>query len=121
MTGMPLEPQMRACGARPLRPVRTAPLYRLAALPGQPPRPGLWRAAEGGASIAGELWAMPTDRLGAFLCGIPAPLGLGRVRLDDGSETVGFLGEAAACAAATDITVHGGWRAWLAARAGADG
>ncbi len=76
------------------------------------------RVETGGASIEGETWAFPTDRLGAFLAAIPAPLGLGQVRLAEGRETLGFLAEAAACDGASDITAFGGWRAWTA-RAGA--
>ncbi|MGF1658855.1 MAG: allophanate hydrolase [Rubrimonas sp.] len=116
MTGMALEPQMRGFGARPLGPARTAPCYRLAALPGAPARPGLTRVAQRGAAVEAELWAIPTDRLGALLAAIPAPLGLGRVRLEDGREVIGFLAEAAACAAAPDITAFGGWRAYVAAQ-----
>lgn len=114
MRGMALAPQMAAHGARFLREAATAPRYRLKALSGTPARPGLVRVAEGGAKIAAEVWAMPLDRLGAFLAGIPAPLGLGRVTLEDGVEVIGFLGEAAACELAQDITAHGGWRAWVA-------
>ena len=114
MTGMALEGEMRAHGARPLGPARTAPCYRLCALPGAPARPGMTRVATGGAAIEAELWAFPADRLGGFLAAIPAPLGLGRVTLADGRETLGFLAEAAACDAAPDITAFGGWRAWTA-------
>ncbi len=117
MTGMALEPQMRIHGARPLGPARTAARYRLAALPGTPARPGLTQTGQGGRAIEAELWAFPTDRLGALLAEIPAPLGLGRVRLEDGREVVGFLAEASACAQARDITAFGGWRAFVAAQA----
>jgi allophanate hydrolase len=116
MTGMPFDGQMRAAGARFLGPARTAPLYRLVSLPLDPPRPGLVRAGlEGGeGAIDGEIWAYPTEALGAFLEAIPAPLGLGRVTLADGRQVIGFLCEAAAAAGAEDVTRFGGWRAWLA-------
>jgi allophanate hydrolase len=39
---------------------------------------------------------------------------IGRVRLDDGREMLGFTCEPAAQSGATDITSYGGWRAWLA-------
>lgn len=113
MTGMPLEWQMHAHRARPLGPVRTAPDYRLHALPGEPPRPGLLRVAAGGAAVEGEIWAMPTAELGAFMARIPAPLGFGQVRLADGRSVLGFLAEAAGCAGAEDVTAFGGWRAWM--------
>ncbi|MFN3263013.1 MAG: allophanate hydrolase [Pikeienuella sp.] len=116
MTGMPLEGQMREHGARPLGPVTTAPAYRLHALPGEPPRPGLLRVASGGAAVAGEVWAMPEAEIGPFLARIPAPLGFGRVTLSDGRVVLGFLAEAAGCAGAEDVTRFGGWRAWIAER-----
>ena len=72
--------------------------------------PGLVRVAEGGASIDVELWQLPAGQVGGFLTGIRAPLGLGRVALDDGAEVTGFLCEAYAADGAPDITAGGGWR-----------
>jgi allophanate hydrolase len=114
MTGMALEPEIRRAGGRPLGPMRTAAAYRLFALPGTPPRPAMLRVAEGGAAVAGELWAVPLAGLGGFLAGIPSPLGLGRVTLEDGRVVIGFLAEAEGCRDAEDITAFGGWRAWMA-------
>jgi allophanate hydrolase len=52
MTGLPLNHQLRDRGGYLLRTARTAPRYRLFALPGGPPhRPGLTRVATGGAAI----------------------------------------------------------------------
>ncbi len=87
MAGLPLNAQVTARGGRFLRAAKTAPDYRLYLLPGGPPlRPGLLRVGAGqGEAIACELWAIPLDAVGTFLAAIPAPLGLGRVRLDDGS------------------------------------
>ena len=48
--------------------------------------------------------------------GIAAPLGLGKVQLEDGGEVTGFLCEAWGAEGARDISEFGGWRAWLAAR-----
>jgi allophanate hydrolase len=42
-------------------------------------------------------------------------MGLGRVRLEDGSEPTGFLCEALAIDGAEDITAHGSWLEYLAA------
>ncbi len=52
----------------------------------------------------------------ASATGIPAPLGLGKVELADGSWETGFICEPYGLAGAEDITDHGGWRAWLASR-----
>jgi allophanate hydrolase len=115
LSGLPLNSQLTERGARLVQATRTAPLYRLYALPGTtPPKPGLQRAAEGGAAIDVEVWAVPLAAVGSFLALIPAPLGLGSLQLADGSQVHGFLCEAHALARAHDITAHGGWRAYLA-------
>ena len=71
-----------------------------------------------GPGISVEIWALPPATFGAFAARIPAPLGLGKVRLADGREVTGFLCESHALAGAEEITAYGGWRAWRAARAG---
>ena len=119
MAGLPLNPQITTLGGRFLEATWTASAYKFYALAGGPPaRPGLLRVAEGGASIALELWALPTAQLGALLVQIPAPLGLGRVLLRDGRSVVGFLAEQAGMQGAQDITHHGGWRTFLASAQG---
>ena len=93
------------------------PLYRNAtyALPGGPvARPGMVRVAEGGAAIALEVWELPASAFGSFVAGIPSPLGIGKVTLADGRVVPGFVCEELGTVGATDITAHGGWRAWLA-------
>ncbi len=67
-----------------------------------------------GAAIELEVWALPQERFGDFIAGIPAPLGIGTVELEDGTTVKGFLCEAAGLAGAADITEFGGWRAYLA-------
>ncbi|MCO6417714.1 allophanate hydrolase [Siccirubricoccus sp. KC 17139] len=113
MSGLPLNPQLLRHGGRFLRAATTAPHYRLHDLGN---RPGMARVASGGIAIAGEIWALPATSLGPFLAEIPPPLGFGRVTLSDGSTPLGFLAEAAALADAPDISAHGGWRAYLAAK-----
>lgn len=114
MGGLPLNGQITERGGRFLEATTTAPDYRLSLLPGGPPsRPGLVRVTQGGASIALELWAMPTARVGDFLALIPTPLSLGTVRLSDGRAVTGFLAEAVGVAGAEDISGYGGWRGYL--------
>ena len=48
--------------------------------------------------------------------GVPAPLAIGTVSLEDGSVVRGFVAEPRALTGALDITTHGGWRAYLASR-----
>ncbi|MFW8643389.1 allophanate hydrolase-related protein [Rhizobium beringeri] len=77
-----------------------------------PPKPGLIRAADGGAGIAVEVWALPAAGFGDFIARIPAPLGVGKLALEDGSEVTGFLCESTAIDGQPDITAYGGWRAY---------
>ena len=117
MSGLPLNWQLTARGARLVATTRTTPDYRLYALPGGPPsRPGLVKLPGEGAAIEIEVWRMPVERFGDFVTGIPAPLGIGRMRTEEGREACGFLCEWSATREATDITTFGGWRAWLARR-----
>lgn len=115
MSGLPLNGQLTSRGAWLVDSTRTASGYRLYALPGGPPaRPGMVRDASGGA-IEIEIWRMPQEHFGSFMRGIPAPLGIGRVRTAAHGEVWGFLCEAVAAQGARDVTAYGDWRAWLAA------
>ena len=119
MSGLPLNSQLTDRGARLLRTARTAPHYRLYALPGAGVRrPGLVRAPGAGASIELELWEIAPAALGSLIGLVPAPLAVGRVELIDGTDVTGFVCEGYAGAGAEDVTAYGGWRAYLD-RAGA--
>jgi len=114
MSGLPLNPQLLERGARCIATTRTAPIYRFYALPGGPPfRPGLVQVRDGGLAIDVEVWRMPIEHFGSFVAGIPAPLGIGKIKLEDGSQVSGFLCEGAAVAGAEDISALGGWRQYL--------
>ncbi|WP_141500236.1 allophanate hydrolase [Paenibacillus luteus] len=110
MRGYPLEKQMLALRARFVREASSAPRYRLVKLPTSPAKPGMIKQAQGGATVALELWEMPLAAFGALISSIPAPLGIGKVELMDGSEVSGFVCEAYAAEDAEDITAYGGWR-----------
>jgi allophanate hydrolase len=112
LSGQPLNHQLTTIGATLAREARTAKTYRLYALPGEPARPGLVRVTNDGAAIACEVWSVPADKLGRFVAGIPAPLGIGKLTLDDGTTVSGFICEPLGIAGATDITAFGGWRAY---------
>jgi allophanate hydrolase len=45
--------------------------------------------------------------------GIPPPLGIGTVELEDGTAVRGFLCEAHAVAGAEDISALGSWRTYV--------
>lgn len=119
LTGMPLNPELTGPGGVRLSETRTSPEYRLFALPGTvPPKPGLIREpGYAGPGIVVEVWALPAAAFGGFVSRIPAPLGLGKLSLVDGSTVTGFLCEASALDGAEEITGFGGWRAYRAAKA----
>jgi allophanate hydrolase len=117
LSGLPLNRQLTERNARLVATMQTAPKYRFYALP-DGKRPGLIQVEDGGAAIACEVWEMPASQFGSFVAGIPAPLGIGKLELVDGSSVNGFICEGIGIADAQDITEFGGWRAWLAARAG---
>ncbi len=117
--GQPLNKQLTERGARLIKTCKTSKDYRLYALANTaPPKPGLVREPGfDGPGIEVEVWAMPTDKLGGFLALIPQPLGLGSLKLDDGTTAIGFICEPAGLNGATEITSLGGWRNYLAQRA----
>ncbi|UCU94354.1 allophanate hydrolase [Hydrogenophaga taeniospiralis] len=115
LSGLPLNWQLTQRGARLLGAVKSAAEYRFYALAGGPvQRPGMVHVAEGGAAIDMEVWEMPAQHFGSFVDGIPAPLGIGKVKLANGSWVSGFVCEAIGVEGGTDITALGSWRAWLA-------
>ena len=115
LSGLPLNHQLTERRARLEKPARTTARYRLFALPGTtPPKPGLVRDADHGSVIDLEVWRLPVSEYGSFVAGIPSPLGIGRVELDDGEWVQGFLCESWAVRGAEEISHLGGWRAYLA-------
>ncbi|KJS08814.1 MAG: allophanate hydrolase [Gammaproteobacteria bacterium BRH_c0] len=111
LSGYPLNHQLTSRGARLKAATRSSPHYKFYALAGGPPfRPGMVRVEEGGAAIEVEVWAVPADKFGSFVAGIPAPLGIGKVELADGSWVPGFICEPCGIEGARDITELGSWR-----------
>ncbi|WP_205754855.1 allophanate hydrolase [Azoarcus sp. DD4] len=118
LSGLPLNWQLVERNARLLETTRTAPEYRLFALPGTtPPKPGLVRVASGGAAIEVEVWELPARHFGSFVALIPAPLAIGTVVLEGGRELKGFICEGLAASSAQDISASGGWRNYLRTQA----
>jgi allophanate hydrolase len=113
---MPLHGELTALDARLRIATRTAPEYRLYALDTVPAKPGLIRVGTGGCAIQVEVYDLPIRNVGVFLAGIASPLGLGTVRLENGEEVHGFLCEWLATEGAPDVSMHGGWRAYVASR-----
>jgi len=118
MSGLPLNGELTGRGATLIRTCRSAEKYHFYALEDfSPPRPGMVHAGgEGGYAIDLELWAVPTARFGEFIAGVPSPLAIGTVELEDGASVKGFVCEAYAAAGGRDISELGSWRKYAASR-----
>jgi hypothetical protein len=114
MRGLELNGNLLRAGARFVREARTAPCYRLWSIADA--HPAMLRVSSGGTAVALELWEIPAAGLAVILQAEPAGLCIGKVALDDGSEVLGVLGEPWLCETGREITEHGGWRRYLAAR-----
>jgi allophanate hydrolase len=115
LTGQPLNHELTNRGARLVKTCRTSGDYRLYALSNtKPAKPGLVREPKfNGWGIEVEVWAIPESAFGGFVAGIPAPLGIGTIQLEDGSSVKGFICEPAALSGAEEITRFGGWRSYV--------
>lgn len=112
LTGMPLNFQLTSRNATLLKKTQTAETYKLFALNTTPPKPGLQYDAAG-TSIEVEVWDVPLANFGAIVAEVPAPLGIGNLKLKDGTWVKGFICEAYAIQDAIDISHFGGWRAYI--------
>ncbi|MDT8914841.1 allophanate hydrolase [Amycolatopsis sp. PS_44_ISF1] len=74
--------------ARFTGPVRTAERYRMVRLEAEPPQPGV---LPGETALDGERWRFSPGAFGRFAGGLPEPLVLGRVELEDGSTVLAVL------------------------------
>jgi allophanate hydrolase len=115
LTGQPLNHELTNRGARLVRTCRTSCDYRFYALSNtKPAKPGLVREPKfNGWGIEVEVWLIPENAFGGFVAGIPAPLGIGTIQLEDGSSVKGFICEPAALSGAEEITRFGGWRSYV--------
>jgi allophanate hydrolase len=127
--GEPLHPDLLALGARFLCGTRTAPEYRMVALPpvpatpGRPPlpaRPGLIRDPDGGRAVDVEVYELPVAALGDLLLTVAPPLAIGTVALADGGQAPGFVCEGHARDGVPDISHFGGWRRYRASLGAGD-
>ena len=113
MRGLKLEPNMHAAGATFVREDRTEPVYRLWTIDDD--HPAMIRVTDGsGVSLALEVWDVPVEGLAGILLKEPPGLSIGKVKLADGETVLGVLGEPALVEGQTEITQHGGWRAYTA-------
>jgi allophanate hydrolase len=118
LAGMPLHWQLTSRDARLVMRTRTACAYRLYAMTASTPlKPALIHVGEGGGAVELEVYELPVEAFGGFVIEVPAPLAIGTVTLEDGSNVKGFVAEPRAMEGSEDITAFGGWRAYLASRA----
>ena len=115
LAGQPLNWQLTERGASLVAKTHSAPCYQLFALP-DGKRPAMVRNEQQGDAIEVEVWQLPKTAFGSFVAGIPAPLGIGKVELADGSFVPGFICEHDGIAGAKDVSEFKGWRGWLANR-----
>ena len=95
MRGLELNDNLLAVGATFVRETITEPTYRLFSI--NDVHPAMMRVKTGGVAIAIEVWAVPPAGLAKILLNEPPGLCIGKVRLDDGSEVLGVVGESICC------------------------
>ncbi len=113
MRGLPLHHQLMELGAEFIQKTKTAPAYRMYALNSEPPKPGLIRDEEMGQQQQVEVYRLAMAAFGHLVVGIPAPLGIGKLELEDGRWIPGFLAEPLIQRTSREITAFQGWRPYL--------
>ncbi|MEZ4614497.1 MAG: hypothetical protein R2867_03135 [Caldilineaceae bacterium] len=115
MRGLKLNGNLLNVGAKFVREARTDAHYRLWSIGDV--HPAMMRVSSGGTHVALEIWELPAAAIATILAQEPAGLCIGRIVLDDTTTLLGVLGEAYLCEGGTEITQHGGWRAYMASKA----
>jgi hypothetical protein len=114
MRGLELNRNLVDVGGRFIEETTTAPCYRLWSIDDR--HPAMLRVAEGGVSVALEVWSVPAAGLADILMKEPPGLSIGKVLLADGRVVLGVLGEPILCEGQREITALGGWRAYVTRR-----
>jgi gamma-glutamylcyclotransferase (GGCT)/AIG2-like uncharacterized protein YtfP len=115
MRGLELNPNLLAVGATFVRETTTEPAYRLWSI--NDSHPAMIRIRKGGVAVVVEIWAVPPGGLAKILLQEPPGLGVGKVKLADGTTILGIIAEPLLCEDQREITQFGGWRAYLATTA----
>jgi len=114
MRGLELNPSMIDAGAVFVRETTTAPSYRLWSIDDR--HPAMIRVASGGVPVAVEVWAVPPEGMAKILLQEPPGLCIGKVKLADGEEVLGVIGEPLLVEGQREISSYGGWRAYIATK-----
>jgi hypothetical protein len=111
MRGLQLNKNLLAVNAEFIREDNTAPCYRMWSINDN--YPAMQQDDKEGKSLSLELWSMNNDGIVKILKQEPRGLTLGKIRLSDGSEEFGVLGESSICLHMREITEFGGWRNYI--------
>jgi gamma-glutamylcyclotransferase (GGCT)/AIG2-like uncharacterized protein YtfP len=114
MRGLELNPNLQAVGATFVCETTTEPSYRVWSI--DDCHPAMIRTRTGGRAVAVEIWKVPLEGLATILLLEPPGLGIGKVKLADGSTILGVIAEPVLCEGQREITHFGGWRAYVAQR-----
>lgn len=119
MRGLALNANLTGAGAAFVSEARTTAEYRLWSIGDR--HPAMLRVRDGGVAIALEIWRVPAAGVASVLQAEPAGLSIGKVRLEDGREVLGVLGEPWLCEGQREISAFGGWRDYLTSITNAQG
>lgn len=111
MRGLELNANLLEAGGVFVCETFTAPVYRVWSIDDR--HPAMMRVRHGGGAVAVEIWSVPAEGLAVILQKEPPGLAIGKVKLGDGSQVLGVLGEAVLCDGQKEITSFGGWRAYI--------
>lgn len=112
MRGLELNRNLLDANATFVRGTTTEPAYRLWSIKDK--HPAMIRVKSGGVAIWVEIWAVPPGGLASILLKEPPGLTIGKVKLADGTEVLGVLGEPILCEGETEITEYRSWRSYIA-------
>jgi gamma-glutamylaminecyclotransferase len=100
--------------AKFVREAKTAPRYRLHSV--EDKHPGIYEVAEGGISIAGEVYELTDEQHRDLLASEPPNLYEAPIELDDGSTVMAMIYPRALIEERgyRDVSEYGGWAAYKA-------
>lgn len=113
MRGLKLNHNLINVGAEFVREDVTDKHYRLWSI--NDDHPAMIRTIEESNFVDLEIWALPMAAFATVLSNEPAGLSIGKVKLADGSEILGVLGEPCLVEGQKEITHTGGWRKYTEA------
>ncbi|MDB6040689.1 MAG: hypothetical protein JWM99_4530 [Verrucomicrobiales bacterium] len=112
MRGLGLNRNLLDVDATFVRGTTTEPAYRLWSIKDK--HPAMVRVRSGGVAVWVEIWTVPPEGLASILLKEPPGLTIGKVKLADGTEVLGVLGEPILCEGEREITEYRSWRSYIA-------